>query len=285
MDLEQDYETQLEGVQKTFKKREVSIIVPKSEYPELTVKVPDSWKSVQLAPLYDVHIGAREFDTELFHRHRDWIQKTPNVLSFGGGDMFDNITPSLAAKMGQNIITPEEQLLLATQELAPIQHKMLFELEGNHEFRSMKASGISSAKHLSDNLKLKFFPDYAFCTIRWRGNNFRLLAHHGSGAATTPGAQRNAARKDINWAKFDIFWTGHLHQPLADVVYGIDHDQKTGKTYERNSVVMISPSYLRYFGGYGAKQRYLPGIRGLGVIELQEDGRIDISLHARGKRL
>ena len=114
---------------------------------------------------------------------------------------------------------------------------------------------------------------------------FRLLAHHGAGGAQTPGAQRNAARKELTWAKPDILWTGHLHAPMSDTIYLTDVDQKTGRVFERGAVVIISPSYLRYFGGYAAKMRMTPGLRGLSVVTLQSDGRIDTSIHARGKRL
>ncbi|MGH9967981.1 MAG: hypothetical protein ACREBG_09150, partial [Pyrinomonadaceae bacterium] len=124
-----------------------------------------------------------------------------------------------------------------------------------------------------------------FCTVKWRGMNFRIAAHHGTGAAQTAGGQRNAARKDMPWVKADIYWTGHLHQPMADLVYQADFDQRTGEMITRQAFVIISPSYLRYFGGYAAEKRYAPGVLGLISATLQADGRIDVSLHAKGMRL
>jgi len=186
-------------------------------------------------------------------------------------------------KMGQNPISPEEQLWLATETFAKIQHKMAFSLMGNHEFRSARASGIDSAKQLAANLKLPYFADYAFVTVRWRGNNFRMLVHHGAGGGTTAGAQRNAARKDMSWTKADIIWTGHLHKAMADCVFSVDYDH-AGRAFERSSLVLISPAYLKYFGGYGAAKRMAPDSRGLTAVTLNSDGRMDVTLHARGKR-
>ena len=95
-----------------------------------------------------------------------------------------------------------------------------------------------------------------------------------------------AARKDIAWAKpFDVYWTGHLHSPLVDVLYQTDFDQRTGRIHERNGLALISPSYLKFFGTYASKKRYPPGARGLAVVTLRPDGRIDANLHANGKRL
>ena len=279
---EADYLTEIEKIQQMFGKRGFKIQRPETDFPELVVTVPDNWDSIQLAPLYDVHIGSREFDEALFLKHRDWLRKTPNILTWNGGDMFENITDM---KMGHTPMSNEEQIIHATELLAPIEHKMLFSLPGNHEDRTAKLSGTSSARRLADNLQVPFFTDYCFALINWRGNHFRLLAHHGSGNAQTPGAQRNNARKELAWAKPDLLWTGHIHQPMVDIIYHTEYDQKTGLMYERNTVAIISPSYLRYFGGYAAKVRLAPGNRGLSVAILNADGRIDVNVHARGKRL
>ena len=258
---------------------------PTSEFPELIVTVPDSWSTIKLAPLYDVHIGNINHDAALFTKHVEWIRKTPNVLTWNGGDMIENVTENAPGRTEQTM-TPQAQIDLAKKLLKPIGHKLLFSLPGNHEDRSEKAAGLQITRWMTDDFDAPFFPDYCFCTIKWRGNNFRILAHHGSGSATTAGAQRMAARKALSWAKvFDLCWTGHLHNPLADMLYQTDFDQRTGTMYERGGVVMISPSYLKYFGSYAAKKQYSPGTRGLAVVELQADGRMDVSVHAVGRRL
>ena len=283
-DVERDWLSELEDIQSTFKKRAFKIRQPKSEFPEIDIILPDNLDTIELAPLYDVHIGSREHDAELFERHLKWIAETPNVFTWNGGDAFENKTPH-EGKMGHDKMSPEEQILEVTKQFGKIQHKMLFSIPGNHEDRTFKQSGMSGSKRLADNLKVPYFSDYCFANLKWKGNVFRLLAHHGSGGAQTPGAQRNAARKELTWTKVDLLWTGHLHNPISDVVYITDVDQKTGLRYERSCVVLISPSYVKYFGGYAAHNRMSPGIRGLSAVILNPDGRIDVSIHARGKRL
>jgi len=284
--MSEEFVSRIEMLQRKFKKRVAKLVRPDSEFPELVVTVPDSWKSIQLAPLFDVHIGSGDHDTELFDKHLEWIARTPNVLTWNGGDMVENATkysPGASAICQKG--TPNEQLFLAAKKLSAIQHKMLFAVPGNHEDRTFNEAGLDGAAQLAEHLRLPYFPDYCFLSIKWRGNTFRGCVHHGAGGASTPGAQRNAARKDMPWSNFDFFWTGHLHQSMADVVYRTDFDQSTGRIFERNAIVMISPSYVRYFGGYAAKRRMAPGNRGLAVAVLNEDGRIDVSLHARGKRI
>ena len=279
-----EYQTELEQIQSTFGKRVFNLRRPESEFPELFVTIPDDFDTIELAPLYDVHVGSREHDAKLFEKHLRWIADTPNVFTFNGGDAFENKTPG-EGKMGTDPMSPEEQVLEATKKFAIVQHKMFFSIPGNHEDRTFKQAGMSSAKRFADNLKVPFFNDYCFASIKWRGNTFRLLAHHGAGGAQTPGAQRNAARKELTWAKPDILWTGHLHNTLTDTVYMTDVDQKTGRVFERGILVIISPSYVKYFGGYAAHSRMAPGLRGLTVAILNDDGRIDANVHARGRRL
>src|SRR5689334_2618772 len=207
---------------------DVQIEIPESEFPEQIVTVPDSWESIQLAPIYDAHIGHSAHDAVKFARHKQWILDTPNVLTWNGGDMIENSTKfSVGSGVYEQDLTPHKQVVEAILACAPLAHKMLFMLPGNHEARAQQM-GLSLTAFMSMATEIPFWPDYAFCTIKWRGNNFRILAHHGSGGAQTAGAQRNAARKALAWTNFDLYWTGHLHNPLSDPVTRFDFDQKTG---------------------------------------------------------
>lgn len=266
------------------KRGRVVIERPKSDFPELIVTVPDSWPYVILAPLYDVHHGHELHASKTFIRHLEWIAREPYLLTFNGGDLIENAvlgSPGIFSQKGP----PGEQFDAAKHLLAPILPKILFGIPGNHEDRTRRVAGFDVARCLADSLGVEYFPDFCFCSIRWRGQCFRLAAHHGTGGAQTPGGQRNAARKDLNWLPADIYWTGHLHQPIADLVYRTDYNQKTGRMVTRQALVLVSPSYLLYFGGYAASKRYSPGVIGLSTVTLQADGRIDCSLHAKGKRL
>ena len=279
-----NYQDFLTRLQKTRRAPVVKRETPESGFPELVVTVPDKWPHIKLAPLYDVHIGASQHDAPLFAKHRAWISRTPYLLTWNGGDMIENASKlSVGAGVYAQDIDPQHQLIEAVESLNGIAHKMLLAVPGNHEART-DIMGVNVGAWLAMMLGTPYFPDYAMCYLKWRGNTFRLLVHHGSGASVTAGAQRMAARKDISWARpFDMFWTGHLHNPLIDVLYQTDRNAD-GLLVERNALIVISPSYLGFFGSYGATKRYHPGTRGLAVVTLQDDGRIDASIHARGVR-
>lgn len=272
----------LEEIQLSFKPREFESIVVPGTFPFLRVRVPDEWPYIDLVALFDVHIGNPLHDEELRKRHFSWLADQKYVIGFNGGDLFENIVD---LKMGHTRKDNTEQYYESIEAVAPFQHKLMFSIPGNHEARTYARTHIDIARILADNLRVPYFPDYAFVSIEWRGNRFKLAAHHGTGTARTAGAQRMAARQDLPWMHPDIMWTGHLHQPLNDYVEFADVDQRTGDMFWRTGVVLISPSYLHYFGGYAASRRLGPGPRGLVACTLHFDGRIDVTSHARGKRL
>lgn len=279
-----DYVSRLAAIQATFHKRIVTVEKPESDFPELLVTVPDDWPHIKLAPWYDVHKGHRLWAEKLYRKHKSWFIRDPYVIGWNGGDFIENAVANSPGIFDQRD-TPNEQFDAATEELAPMQHKLLFAIPGNHEARTARVSGFDIAKALANNLQIPYFPDYCFCTIRWRGLKFRIVAHHGTGAAATPGGQRNAARKDMPWIAADLYWTGHLHQPMSDQVERVDYDQKTDRMVNRGSFVIISPSYLNYFGGYAAAKRLAPGTLGLTVATLKDDGDIEVTSRSKGTRL
>jgi hypothetical protein len=235
-------------------KSKVKIERPESEFPELIVTVPDQWPHVKLVPFYDVHHGHALHAASLFKKHRKWFMEEKYAIGWNGGDFFENVVEGSPGIYSQDR-TPNIQFKESAAILEEMREKLLFAIPGNHEARTM------------------------------RGMKFRINAHHGTGAAASPGGQRNAARKDMPWVGADLYWTGHLHQPIADVVYRADYDQQTDRMVSRSSVVIISPSYLRYFGGYGAAKRLGPGSLGITPAILRPDGQIEVTVSAKGTRL
>lgn len=260
--------------------------LPTTGRPEMIADIPDAWPYIDLAPLYDCHIGSGDQDEVKFLRHLQWLRDSPYTLTWNGGDMVDNATVNSVADPNDSTLSVNEQYDHALELMTEIRHKMLFAITGNHEGRTARLSSLDMARLFARDLIVPYSKDYMFITLRWRGLKYRILAHHGSGGAQSPGGILNAARKDLPWAHgIDIFWSGHLHQPKTDVVSCTDFNQKTDLTVERDAVVIISPSYVKYFGSYAALKRMAPGVRGLTAVRLEDDGRIVVTMHANGARL
>lgn len=262
----------------------IKISRPESDFPELIVDVPSSWPHIILEPFYDVHLGHNLHSSKRFIKDVDRIAKQKYTLTWNGGDLIENSVLGSPGNWDQKK-TPHAQFIDACELIQPVLPKMLFAIPGNHEARTHKVAGVDLARLLADKLELQYFTDFCFLTIRWRGNRFRGVIHHGSSGAQSAGGQRNAARKDMPWARADFYWTGHLHQSIVDHVYQTDHNQKTSRMFSRCGLVIISPSYLKYFGGYAAAKRYSPGTLGTLPVTLYENGDMAATVIAKGRRL
>ena len=109
-----DWQSEIEEIQETFRPRAFKRYKPKTEFPELDITIPDEIESPELAPLFDIHCGSNHQDTPLLDRHLNWIADTPNVFTWDGGDVTENITDF---KMGHTKISNEESSLFGISEV------------------------------------------------------------------------------------------------------------------------------------------------------------------------
>lgn len=241
----------LDKVRARFKKRVFEYEIPKTGFPQIIVHVPSSWPCFHLAPLFDVHKGHSLHDAPLFARHKKWIIDTPNVLTFDGGDMIENASKlSIGAGVYEQKIHPQEQLHAAAYDLADLHHKTLLKVPGNHEDRSL-ILGVDVGRWLATLLDIPYFPDYSFLTIKFAGNNYRVLIHHGTGSAVTAGAQTMAARKDLAWAKpFDVFWCF----PAGTPVLTADGTTKAIETIRAGDRIISGSGKLATVGGLSCQE-------------------------------
>ena len=258
---------------------------PKSEFPELVVWIPDEYEEILLAPVYDAHIGAAGHDAELFAEHMKWIADTPNVVTWNGGDSIENANKFSPGAGVFHQTRPQRQIFNAIEAWASVRHKTLFSLSGNHEDRIEAMGGIDISQWIAQVLDVPHFPGYCACRLKWRKLNINILAHHGSGAAQTAGGQLNNIRKDLPWAHgFDLYWFGHTHRSMHSKEFRIMHNPRTDRLVQRECFAILSPSYLKYFGSYAEKKRYSPTTRGMAVVRVNENGRLDFEEHAKGQR-
>lgn len=248
--------------------------------PAIEVNVPDKWPYIKLAPWYDVHIGGN--NQPKFEADLEWFAKEPYTLGWLGGDIIENASKlSIGSGVYEQDFKPDNQLVLAVRSFAAIRHKLLFGIQGNHEDRS-NLMGVDLAAWTAGMLQLPYSPDFVFLKLNWRGQHFKITAHHGSGGAATPGAQLNAMRRMREFGEADIYWMGHLHQERVDKMITSVNDGSASRL--RESLFVLSPSYVPYFGTYAAKKRLPMGAQGLGIVTLSPDGTMEYTMQAKGQR-
>jgi len=142
----------------------ISVAPDGTKQPYQMTQLPDSafteggryGSRISIVPLFDVHFGNVGCRVDKFKKYLTWIEETPGMYVILGGDLMENALDDGRGMMYDQIIHPQSQLDTLTEMLAPIAHKCLMTMPGNHEWRTYKKSGIDPAKLLADRLDIPY---------------------------------------------------------------------------------------------------------------------------------
>jgi len=248
--------------------------------PWLWYEFPNNdWKVIKVVPISDVHYGHKMHLSEEFMEHLKWIENTPNVFAFLPGDLMENaLGNSIGGAVYESESMPRKQIHDMVQLLAPIAHKILWALPGNHEDRTHKNAGINPMEWLCDQLKIPFVDDAVHATIWWKGNHFNFYNWHGSSGSQLKGTKLNAVQRPAKFMEHVHFIImGHLHDKITNPVPVIVRDYKNFRLELKKQFLVLCPSFLGYFGTYASKVAMEPGINGVTACEIYADGeyRVD----------
>jgi predicted phosphodiesterase len=168
-----------------------------------------------LIPLGDVHLGSPTCNVGLFRRTLDFIEKTDCLVILMGDLMEAASKTSVGAGWVEQTSSPQHQLDVLAEVLSPIKDKILINLEGNHEERIWKQSGIRVSKVLSNMLGVPFGGYSAFVKLRIASINYIIHAQHGSSNAWYPHTKLTAAMRTAQHTDADLYLYGHTHELMS----------------------------------------------------------------------
>jgi len=244
------------------------------EQPYLLVKLPDFKGKLIIAPLFDVHFGQAEHKHEKFLGYLRWIKETPNVYVILGGDLMENAieigTRGMTYDQSEN---PQTQLDKMAELLAPIAHKCLVSVPGNHEERTRKASGIDVAKALADKLEVPYFDGPVIMSITANTYRWTFYVSHGFGNSQTKGGKINMASRPKSWtAMVQFIVSGHTHDCSAESETLIVEDPLNCRLLYMKQWTVVAPSFLGWENTYAYRAGYKPLAQGGVSMELFDNG-------------
>ena len=248
----------------------------------------------RLYPCFDWHIGSPGCAEESLRRYVDTIARDANGLWLLGGDAIDAIgyrdkrfnplnTPSWLTlrdlgKLGRVLFD------YITELLKPIRHKCIGLAWGNHEDSLLRDT--QSWERWEDFVKAIGAPDMGVCgfrdlvfqTRKGTESAFRILVHHGSGAAATPGGKINRLAKTLNdFPRADLVLIGHLHDQIEKRTTGIDADAGCTQIVDSTRLGVMCGTWLRTYSnghpGYGEVRGYSPVPLGNPISEIEPASR------------
>lgn len=229
-----------------------------------------------IIPIGDLHIGDPLFDEKKLKRMLEWIRKEPNTFVILMGDILNCATKNSVSDTYSEIQNPQQAKKYAGELLDPVKDRILGSIDGNHEFRIWKESGVDIAEDLAERLDCPYGKEGLLINIKMgrEGNlnhaiNYSIYCTHGTGAGRTIGAKANTLKRASEIVLADVYIIAHIHfmQSYADYYYVPDVIHKRVITHKR---LYISSSSFLDWGGY-AETKMLPPNK-IGAARLRLDG-------------
>ena len=242
-------------------------------------ELPESMKSMELHPLFDLHIGDHLSDGLLIQKTIDHIRDTPNARCVLGGDLMDAaIAASVGDTYGANL-QPMQQLEVCVKLFAPIKDKILAIVPGNHENRIYKSDGIDITSIMAAQLGLhgKYSPTSTLLFVRLgedkaSGHHKRKVAYsvylrHGSGGGKKEGGKINALADMANIVDADIYICGHSHLPSSfrSAFHRVSFSNSSVSCVDK---LFVNAAACLNYGGYGETAGFKPASKLNPVIYL-----------------
>jgi len=251
---------------------------------QIRIDVPEGQEYGRVMPIGDIHYGSRSHDSKMFEIYMNWIYKNKDVYVLGMSDLVENSNKNSVGYYDQ-IVDVNDQVDYIIGKFQPLQDegRLIGLLEGNHERRTKKASGIDLNRQIVNQLnainlgiaatlQIKVVPD------KGRGEKYTFYAKHGSSGATTVGGRANAVVRMAKEVNAECYLMGHMHTLEHHKTY--HYNIRYNKLVLTEKHYVITGSYMHYLGNYAQEKGYPPsGVSGSPKIKLHTDlHRISVSL-------
>ena len=233
-------------------------------------------EDITIYPISDVHLGAAECMEQEFIKFISKIKDEPNTYLILGGDLCDNGLRNSLTNVYRATMPPSQQKREMANILAPVAHKILAAVEGNHERRSQRDSDDSMVYDILAKLDREdvYRENMAFIKLQF-GNNrasgidnptYTLVVTHGAGGGQlTSGAVLRGERFGYSVDGADMIIFGHTHRPFTTVPGKIVIDKQNNLVSVKPFKVVNMTSWIEYTD-YAAQKMLTPTAHNLHTI-------------------
>lgn len=257
---------------------------------KITIPVRSLGDTYRLYDLSDIHWGNRGCAASKLRSIVEMIRCDRRATVILGGDQIDAISPG-DKRFDAGVLDDRALKSLAdlgnlgevlteslVEELNPIRSKIKVALMGNHERTLMLRMGQAGLHgHLCRRLDalnggFSCLFDLVFVDPEKTRVTYRVYAHHGSGAAQTPGGKINRLVRFMDLALSDITLTGHTHEMLEYSRSRVGANRECNKITNVDQLGVVCGTFLRTYTqnvvGYGEVAGYHPTSIGTPAIEI-----------------
>jgi len=206
-------------------------------------------ETLEILQMTDIQFGHKACDVETLNKYLAWILSQENRYIPFGGDMVDAGHVQSNGSPFEQVGDPQEELWRFCELFAPIRHRVLGYVGGNHERRAIPTFG-DIGKSIATILELPYSPGKQHIDIIFGDHKpFKISMWHGGGSGQTKGSIANGLVKFMNQAYSQLYLLGHLHQAMV-VQESREVRGKNGKMVQQKIVGARGSSFLKHYGTY-----------------------------------
>jgi len=239
-----------------------------------------------IRPIGDVHVGNPHFDRPYWERMLCEIRDTPNMYWVGAGDYIENANKR--QKHGgvfHQTVGPRGQVEAVAEDLAPIAHKCLGMIGGNHDHWSLMDTDLDPAEWIAEKIgvKEKYAVDGLVVRLEMgartqvgrrdrRGGDspcrYTLYLTHGASGSAAIGGKATALQKTADVVVADLYIGAHVHTEMMfrDIIYTPGWHDRTDCSFRERWYV--NTGSLLHYTTYARTRRYRPQPVGIPYIYL-----------------
>lgn len=199
----------------------------------------------------DVHDGSPQFDKPRFLKMLNYCRKN-GLYVFLMGDLLEMATrDSIGAGIYEQDKIGQSQYEEMVEWLKPLAEKKLILglLNGNHEDRVYKATGINVSKAFARELGVPYLGDACWNQFKVGKQTYSIYSLHGRTGSRFDGTALLALERLAVSFFADLVVMAHVHKLVSSSV--LTQKVENGRVVEHKKYLVITGSYLRYDGGYG----------------------------------
>jgi len=201
---------------------------------------------LHMLPLGDIHLGSPNCAEPVLDEWLQYIVDTDGTSLLNTGD---NLNCAIASSVSDTY-AEEYTVQVARQKLTdkfrPVAEagKLDAIVDGNHEWRILRAIGDSPNSAVADALGVAYSPAALYVVYHVGDQEYGVYLRHGNGGGATMGAAVNRLEKQERIVDADVYISGHTHTQVAFPKETFVRDGE--RMVRRKRLFVSSGSFLGY---------------------------------------
>lgn len=234
---------------------------------------------VEVCFFSDLHYGSKFCNISLAE---ETIKKClqNNTYVFLGGDLLETNTRYSIGAGVYTQITPQQQVEDIIELLRPLAERNLIlgYLEGNHEFRVFKETGINLTQNICNLLKIPYLGSNSWNLWYIGGKSYTVYAVHGVSSSKYKYSKTKTVTDLAHYFQADLIAYGHVHELLHETIERQTIDRKRKVIDNVTQHILVTGHYHMY-EGYVAKSCFPPSRMGSPIVRFYKSTKkIEVTL-------